>query len=179
MGVDNMDTEEKIRHLFDLFAKFGHENYIGEEVSQLQHAQQCAQEALKSGQADHAVCGAFLHDVGHLVGLGNKMEVMFASDGKALGTKSHEKVGEDFLKELGFPKSVTDFVRGHVQAKRYLVYKYPAYHQSLSEASKGPLINQGGPMSSRPWPLSSPPPSKPCWRCASGMTRPRKPAFQS
>ena len=34
-----MDTEEKIRHLFDLFAKFGHENYIGEEVSQLQHAQ--------------------------------------------------------------------------------------------------------------------------------------------
>ena len=34
-----MDTEGKIRHLFDLFAKFGHENYIGEEVSQLQHAQ--------------------------------------------------------------------------------------------------------------------------------------------
>ena len=38
-AVDNMDTEGKIRHLFDLFAKFGHENYIGEEVSQLQHAQ--------------------------------------------------------------------------------------------------------------------------------------------
>ena len=26
--------------------------------------------------------------------------------------------------------------------------RYPAYHQSLSEASKGTLINQGGPMSS-------------------------------
>ena len=25
--------------------------------------------------------------------------------------------------------------------------RYPAYHQSLSEASKGTLINQGGPMS--------------------------------
>ena len=34
-----------------------------------------------------SVLGAFLHDVGHLVGLVNKMEVMFASDGKALGTK--------------------------------------------------------------------------------------------
>ena len=34
-----MDVEGKIKHLFDLFAKFGHENYIGEEVSQLQHAQ--------------------------------------------------------------------------------------------------------------------------------------------
>ena len=38
-AVENMDTEEKIKQLFDLFAKFGHENYIGEEVSQLQHAQ--------------------------------------------------------------------------------------------------------------------------------------------
>ena len=67
--------------------------------------------------------GAFLHDVGHLIGTLKKMDAMFASDGTMLGTKTHEKVGEDFLKELGFPKSVTDFVRGHVEAKRYLVYK--------------------------------------------------------
>ena len=38
-----MEVEEKIRRVFDLYAKFGHEAYIGEEVSQLQHAQQCAQ----------------------------------------------------------------------------------------------------------------------------------------
>ena len=43
--------------------------------------------------------------------------------GKNLGTKTHEKVGEEFLKSLGFPESVTDFVRGHVEAKRYLVFK--------------------------------------------------------
>ena len=43
--------------------------------------------------------------------------------GTQLGIKTHEKVGEDFLKGLGFPKSVTDFVRGHVDAKRYLVFK--------------------------------------------------------
>lgn len=91
-------------------------------MSQLQHAQQCAQEALKTGHPNHAVLGAFLHDVGHLVGLEQKMESMSAF-GKSLGTKTHEKVGEDFLKQLGFPKSVTDFVRGHVDAKRYLVYK--------------------------------------------------------
>ena len=51
------------------------------------------------------------------------MEPMIDLDGTILGTKTHEKVGEDFLKDLGFPKSVTDFVRGHVEAKRYLVYK--------------------------------------------------------
>ena len=49
---------------------------------------------------------------------------MTAFGGKSLGTKTHEKVGEEFLQKLGFPKSVTDFVRGHVSAKRYLVFKY-------------------------------------------------------
>ena len=43
--------------------------------------------------------------------------------GTTLGTRTHEKVGEKFLKNLGFPESVTSFVRGHVDAKRYLVYR--------------------------------------------------------
>ena len=147
-----MDVEYKIRQVFDLYDRFGHEAYIGEEVSQLQHAQQCAQAALKAanGQPDHAILGAFLHDIGHLVGLANKMEAMSDSQtGCTLGTKTHEKVGQDFLGGLGFPKSVTDFVRGHVEAKRYLVYRYPSYHDSLSQASKGTLINQGGPMTKK------------------------------
>ena len=29
----------------------------------------------------------------------------------------------------------------------HIFFRHPAYHQSLSEASKGTLINQGGPMS--------------------------------
>lgn len=66
--------------------------------------------------------GAFLHDIGHLVGMDRNMEQMKAF-GINLGIKSHEKVGEEFLQKLGFPKSVTDFVRGHVEAKRYLVFK--------------------------------------------------------
>lgn len=44
--------------------------------------------------------------------------------GTTLGTRTHEKVGEKFLRNLGFPDSVTLFVRGHVDAKRYLVYRY-------------------------------------------------------
>ena len=31
-----METEAKFQHIFDLFDKFGHENYIGESVTQLQ-----------------------------------------------------------------------------------------------------------------------------------------------
>lgn len=44
-----------------------------------------------------------------------------------VGTNAHEIVGEQFLKDLGFPEGVTSFVRGHVDAKRYLVFKYPDY----------------------------------------------------
>lgn len=121
--MPNMEIESAIRCVFDLYNRFGHEAYIGEEVCQLQHAQQCAQEALKAGQPNHAVLGAFLHDIGHLVAFTNTDLEAMSAFGMKLGAKSHEKIGEAFLKELGFPKSVTDFVRGHVEAKRYLVYK--------------------------------------------------------
>ena len=33
-------SEVAIRSIFDLFDKWGHENYIGENVTQLQHSQQ-------------------------------------------------------------------------------------------------------------------------------------------
>ena len=52
------------------------------------------------------------------------------------GTAQHEHIGSKYLTSLGFPPRVTDFVSGHVLAKRYLVFKNPEYHAQLSEASK-------------------------------------------
>ena len=34
---------------------------------------------------------------------------------QVLGTAGHERVGEEFLEGVGFPREVTQFVRGHVQ----------------------------------------------------------------
>ena len=53
-----------MEEIFSLFDKFGGENYIGEEVSQLQHAQQAAACALKEGFDEFVILGAFLHDIG-------------------------------------------------------------------------------------------------------------------
>ena len=53
-----------MEEIFSLFDKFGGENYIGEEVSQLQHAQQAAACAMKEGFDDFVILGAFLHDIG-------------------------------------------------------------------------------------------------------------------
>jgi predicted HD phosphohydrolase len=63
------------------------------------------------------------------------------------GVNSHEKVGADYLREKGFPEKVAKLVENHVQAKRYLTFKYPEYYDSLSDASKKTLEFQGGVMS--------------------------------
>ena len=73
-------SELAIDSIFGLFDKWGHENYIGENVTQLQHSQQvnikyqqthlnssCVQAALqaeKAGYDEKTVLGAFLHDIG-------------------------------------------------------------------------------------------------------------------
>merc|ERR1719334_3008093 len=119
--------------IFSLYDKWGGEHYIGENVSQLQHAQQAVVQAEKAGYGEKVIIGAFLHDIGHLIGMEKSLPLM-EQGGVPLGTVDHDIVGENFLKELGFPEKVTSFVRGHVQAKRYLVYKNPGYHDTLSEA---------------------------------------------
>merc|ERR1712013_187130 len=136
--------------IFSLYDRWGGEHYIGENVTQLQHAQQAAEQAEKAGYGEKVIIGAFLHDIGHLIGMEKDLPLM-EQNGVPLGTVEHDAVGENFLKDLGFPAEVTQFVRGHVQvcfiAKRYLVHKNPDYHSTLSDASKGTLICQGGPMS--------------------------------
>ena len=45
-------------------------------MTQLQHAQQAAQHAKEAGGADHVILGAFLHDIGHLIGREKKLEAV-------------------------------------------------------------------------------------------------------
>lgn len=59
------------------------------------------------------------------------------------GVKRHEQLGADFLRSLGFSEKIAQLVENHVQAKRYLTFRYPDYYTKLSEASKQTLIYQG------------------------------------
>ncbi|MBI3555843.1 MAG: HD domain-containing protein [Deltaproteobacteria bacterium] len=119
----------------------GDADYVGEPVSQQQHALQCAYFAQKAGAPAAAVAAALLHDIGHLQAPPDAQHMA------NLGILGHEKYGSDFLRELGFAEKVCALVQGHVQAKRYLVYKNKAYFDRLSEASRQTLGFQGGPMS--------------------------------
>ena len=114
--------------------------YIGEPVSQLEHALQAAHFAREAGAPDSAILAALLHDIGHLCAPEDADEM------SGLGVLDHEGIGARWLAQLGFSDDVCELVRGHVQAKRYLTHRNPEYLRRLSDASRGTLEFQGGPM---------------------------------
>ena len=137
------DITKTLDEVFDLYEKFGNADYIGEPVSQIEHMSQAAQLAMKEGFDDEVILAAFFHDIGHICVMQNESNSM---DG--YGVKSHEKIGAGYLREKGFPERVAKLVENHVQAKRYLTFKFPSYFEDLSDASRKTLEFQGGPMSS-------------------------------
>ncbi len=113
-------------------------DYIGEAVSQKQHALQAAFHAERSGADEATIIAALLHDVGHLIPGAD------TADMEGCGACNHEKTGADYLRKIGLPEKVAILVEGHVEAKRYRVYKYPDYYETISPASKTTFKYQNG-----------------------------------
>jgi len=132
-------TNWVVEKVFRLYEEYGTADYIGEPVSQLEHMAQAAQLAMQENFDDEVVLASFFHDIGHLC-----VEHTLENDMDGFGIRSHEKIGADFLRFLGFPERIAKLVENHVQAKRYLTFKYPGYYHALSEASKKTLEFQGG-----------------------------------
>lgn len=132
---------EATKEIMDLFAKYGNSDYDGEPVTQTSHMVQCAMLAMQANADQELVLGAFLHDIGHLLGHKNKADAM-----GGFGSVNHEGIGADYLKNKGFSERVCAVVDGHVAAKRYLVATDETYSSKLSPASWETLRWQGGPM---------------------------------
>ena len=132
---------DTVVRLFALYQKHGHEDYIGEPVSQLEHMRQAAALAEAEGCDEEVVLAAFFHDLGHLCAHPDVVESM---DG--FGAVNHEKLGADYLRGCGFSERVARLVESHVLAKRYLTFKLPEYLRQLSPASRATLALQGGVM---------------------------------
>ena len=126
----------EIRAAFD---RRGNETY-GEGISQLEHAVQCAAFAERDGANAALVTATLLHDIGHLL---HDLPADVADTG--IDTQ-HEASGSAWLSRH-FGPEVTEPVRMHVAAKRYLATMEPGYFDRLSEASVLSLRLQGGPMS--------------------------------
>jgi len=109
-------------------------------VTQIEHALQSAALADTHGSADLTIA-ALLHDIGHLLVREHAQQPDFLCT-----NRRHESVGADWLQTV-FPSSVSEPVRWHVDAKRYLCAVDRNYWDGLSGASKRSLEIQGGPMS--------------------------------
>ena len=143
--MDIFEMHSRVEEIISLYKKFGNEDYIGEPVSQIEHMCQCAQLAEAAGADEEVILAAFFHDIGHLCEFAFPEKKLQHMDG--VGIVDHEKLGYTYLISKGFSKKIAQLVQSHVQAKRYLTFKYPEYFEQLSEASIKTLVFQGGVMS--------------------------------
>ncbi|MEO5890787.1 MAG: phosphonate degradation HD-domain oxygenase [Ferruginibacter sp.] len=141
MLQQTQQAQQTADEILSLYQRFGDEDYIGEPVSQIEHMCQCAQLAEAGGYDEEVILSAFFHDIGHLL-----EHVMPAGQMDGFGVVDHEKLGAEYLRQKGFSEKVARLVTSHVEAKRYLTYRYPEYFNQLSVASKRTLEFQGGVM---------------------------------
>jgi phosphonate degradation associated HDIG domain protein len=130
-----------IDEIFRIINTFGHLTY-GEDVTQLEHVLQCGYLAQRDGSSPSLVAAALLHDVGQFIADAGHAAEQHGIDAR------HEVTGAEYLSRC-FPASVTEPIRLHVEAKRYLCATEPGYAATLSKASELSLRLQGGPMSLR------------------------------
>ena len=134
-----LDRTNIVDFIAGIFERRGAEDYLGEAVSMSEHMLQGAVLAEQEGAPEELVAAALLHDIGHFTSEFGTLSLGDTRD------NFHEEAGARVLEPF-FPPVITECVRLHVPAKRYLCATDKTYYGRLSDASKHTLSLQGGPM---------------------------------
>lgn len=129
-----------VDELFGRLAARGAGVYGLSAVTQLEHALQSAALAQKQGLGEALTIAALFHDIGHLRTASDESLADRGIDDR------HEHAGATILCRL-FGPEVSEPVRLHVAAKRYLCTVEPDYFGRLSPDSVRSLGLQGGKLS--------------------------------
>jgi [1-hydroxy-2-(trimethylamino)ethyl]phosphonate dioxygenase len=123
--------------LLAIYGRRGAEAYFGECVSVTEHALQSAHFAQRAKVPAALIVAALLHDIGHLIESVPDEISDWTHDAR------HEVSGARWL-AAHFGPEVSEPVRLHVAAKRYLCATDAGYAKVLSAASVRTLQLQGG-----------------------------------
>jgi phosphonate degradation associated HDIG domain protein len=126
-----------VDYIIELLEVNGRDAYFGEPLSQTEHALQTAHLAQEADAPAPLVAAALLHDIGHLIHPATIAINVIDS--------RHEQIGAAWLARW-FGPEITEPIRLHVLAKRYLCRLEPSYASGLSLASMHSLELQGGPL---------------------------------
>jgi len=133
-------TDPRLQQIASLLTLKADGQYGLSDINQRQHALQAAWLAERLGCPEPLIVASLLHDIGHMVhDLGDNPAEAGIDD-------RHEERGHQFLQTC-FGPEVTEPVRLHVAAKRYLCATEADYFSKLSKDSVLSLSLQGGPMS--------------------------------
>lgn len=122
-----------------IYAAGGAGAYFGERVTITEHCLQAAWFGQVEGASQPLIIAGLLHDVGHL------LETVPDDLAEWTTDAHHEEVGARWLAGR-FGPEISEPVRLHVPAKRYLCATDAGYFRRLSSASVHTLRLQGGPM---------------------------------
>ena len=136
----DLNRDTIVEFLAGIFERRGAEDYLGEPVTVAEHMLQGAWLAEQENAPEELVVAALLHDIGHFT---SEFGTYSADDTQ---DRHHDEAGGKVLAPF-FPEVVTECVRLHVAAKRYLCATDDTYFGKLSPASVHTLSLQGGPMS--------------------------------
>jgi hypothetical protein len=120
MSGEAPTRETIVPFLAKIFERRGAEEYLGEPVTIAEHMLQGAKLAEDDGAEDALVAAALLHDIGHFT---SEFGAYSPDD---MEDKHHDEAGAEVLEPF-FPPVVTECVRLHVAAKRFLCATDPSY----------------------------------------------------
>ena len=141
-------SDDVIVRLFAVLERNRGLRYGEQDVGMVDHMLQTAALAEAAGASDALVAAALFHDIGHF---GTDIP---HGDADARHTvmleqrvdRAHEEAGARLLR-ANFGPAVTEPVRLHVAAKRYLSALDGGYAATLAPAARHTLALQGGPFS--------------------------------
>jgi len=136
----SLNKNNIVEFLLDIFERRGADSYLGEAVTMSEHMLQCAECAAADGADSELIAAALLHDIGHYTN-------EFPDDALEQGIDNHHDSAGGSILAGFFSERISECVRLHVLAKRYLCAVEADYFAKLSPASVHTLNLQGGPMS--------------------------------